>query len=529
MFLREVVGTDGHFTVDEISDQLRNIIVVALRHDRRGLGHPGARPRRQLRPAGPVRARPDRTGVRQLRPRARHDPGRERVAAARGRAGAGSAHLDGRGGRSRQVHPVPGRRGDAGRGRQPGCGRPGDRDDGGHGRRASRRARGGRARPSRPAPPPPTATRRRRRPIMSRSTARPPGRSALEQLREQVAERRADPRPRWSGRRAWPAGSRPARWPSSRPCSPRSRRRFPALPEPMPAGPWGGLRTEEDRAGARRRQGLLAAAAPVHLRAMRRHPQLCAGHDRAGLQLLRPPQPHRREPGRDRRAAARPGPARGWRRGAAEPAEIPAKCASCGADFALQAAGLRRPLPVLRPAGGGRPGPVPQDPADRRPAVPDRRPGGAPAGRRLAQGTVVRAFGHRRAGARARAGCTASTCPTGPSTAAPAPAMSAGAATSTTRPSMSTPWSTAAGCARRCRCPRSAGARPRARSARDFDDVLVLAGETLPPHLVEALEPWDLDGMRPFTPDYLERLRRRALPAPGRRRASSAARRSCAR
>jgi len=39
--------------------------------------------------------------------------------------------------------------------------------------------------------------------------------------------------------------------------------------------------------------------------------------------------------------------------------------------------------------------------------------------------------------------------------------------------------------------------------ARDFDDVLVLAGATLPPHLVEALEPWDLEGMRPYTPDYL--------------------------
>ena len=38
---------------------------------------------------------------------------------------------------------------------------------------------------------------------------------------------------------------------------------------------------------------------------------------------------------------------------------------------------------------------------------------------------------------------------------------------------------------------------------RDFDDVLVLADDTLPTHLVEALEPWDLDGMRPFTPDYL--------------------------
>ena len=39
--------------------------------------------------------------------------------------------------------------------------------------------------------------------------------------------------------------------------------------------------------------------------------------------------------------------------------------------------------------------------------------------------------------------------------------------------------------------------------ARDFDDVLVLASETLPGHLVEALEPWDLEGMRPYTPDYL--------------------------
>ena len=39
--------------------------------------------------------------------------------------------------------------------------------------------------------------------------------------------------------------------------------------------------------------------------------------------------------------------------------------------------------------------------------------------------------------------------------------------------------------------------------ARDFDDVLVLAGGTLPAHLIEVLEPWDLDGVRPFTADYL--------------------------
>lgn len=38
---------------------------------------------------------------------------------------------------------------------------------------------------------------------------------------------------------------------------------------------------------------------------------------------------------------------------------------------------------------------------------------------------------------------------------------------------------------------------------RRFDDVLVPAGGGVPEHLVEALEPWDLDGMRPFTADYL--------------------------
>lgn len=41
------------------------------------------------------------------------------------------------------------------------------------------------------------------------------------------------------------------------------------------------------------------------------------------------------------------------------------------------------------------------------------------------------------------------------------------------------------------------------RVARDFDDVLALASSTLPTHLVENLEPWDLEGTRPYTPDYL--------------------------
>jgi LSD1 subclass zinc finger protein len=40
-------------------------------------------------------------------------------------------------------------------------------------------------------------------------------------------------------------------------------------------------------------------------------------------------------------------------------------------------------------------------------------------------------------------------------------------------------------------------------TARDFDDVLVLAGETLPRQLVEPLEPWDLAGFKPYGADYL--------------------------
>ena len=41
-FMQEIVGTDGEFTADEISFQLRNIIVQGFAHDR-GLGDPGPR------------------------------------------------------------------------------------------------------------------------------------------------------------------------------------------------------------------------------------------------------------------------------------------------------------------------------------------------------------------------------------------------------------------------------------------------------------------------------------------------------
>lgn len=53
------------------------------------------------------------------------------------------------------------------------------------------------------------------------------------------------------------------------------------------------------------------------------------------------------------------------------------------------------------------------------------------------------------------------------------------------------------------RVPRVRWTPARGRVARDFDDVLVLAGETLPRHLVERLEPWDLHGLKPYGPEYL--------------------------
>ena len=45
------------------------------------------------------------------------------------------------------------------------------------------------------------------------------------------------------------------------------------------------------------------------------------------------------------------------------------------------------------------------------------------------------------------------------------------------------------------------------RVARDFDDVLVLASKTLPRSHTEALEPWDLSEMVPYTPEYLAGFR----------------------
>ncbi len=45
------------------------------------------------------------------------------------------------------------------------------------------------------------------------------------------------------------------------------------------------------------------------------------------------------------------------------------------------------------------------------------------------------------------------------------------------------------------------------RVRRFFDDVLVLASTSLPKRFTDALEPWDLSGLAPYTPDYIAGFR----------------------
>ncbi len=47
----------------------------------------------------------------------------------------------------------------------------------------------------------------------------------------------------------------------------------------------------------------------------------------------------------------------------------------------------------------------------------------------------------------------------------------------------------------------------RGRVARAFDDVLVLASKSLPKHFTDALAPWDLSHLEPYTPEYLAGFR----------------------
>jgi Zn finger protein HypA/HybF involved in hydrogenase expression len=50
----------------------------------------------------------------------------------------------------------------------------------------------------------------------------------------------------------------------------------------------------------------------------------------------------------------------------------------------------------------------------------------------------------------------------------------------------------------------------RGRVARDFDDVLVLASTSLPKPYTDALSPWDLSHLSPYTPEYLAGFRAEA-------------------
>lgn len=50
--------------------------------------------------------------------------------------------------------------------------------------------------------------------------------------------------------------------------------------------------------------------------------------------------------------------------------------------------------------------------------------------------------------------------------------------------------------------------------ARDFDDVLVLASQSLPPSHTDALKPWDLSALVPYRPDYLAGLQAEGYTVP---------------
>lgn len=54
----------------------------------------------------------------------------------------------------------------------------------------------------------------------------------------------------------------------------------------------------------------------------------------------------------------------------------------------------------------------------------------------------------------------------------------------------------------------------RGRVARFFDDVLVLASQSLPKRFTDALEPWDLGGMEPYAPEYLAGFRAEGYAVP---------------
>ena len=366
MFLREVVGTDGHFTVDEISDQLRNIIVARFGTIVAGSGIPVLDLAANYDQLGQFVHGPDRARVRQLRPRADHDPGRERLAAARGRAGARPAHLDGRGRRS--VRSTPSSR------RPRRCAPP-----------PATRARpaqaigmmvgmgvGQQASPwgARPAEPPRRRRPRRRcrsgRPTTSRSDGKPTGPFARRAAAGAGRRAAADRGVAWSGRQGmagWQAAGEVAELGAAvrGGAAARARRRL----SPCRAAPGAGSGPSEDE----RAQGGVKVSSPqlrqfaceqcgaVLSYAPGTAELVCSycGHRNriveAPVEIVEQPlDPALRAAGGE--AAAERARTRQMRR---------LRC-----RLQLRAAELRRALPVLRPAGGGRPRPLPQDPPDRR-------------------------------------------------------------------------------------------------------------------------------------------------------------------
>ena len=363
VFLREVVGTDGHFTVDEISDQLATS------------SSPGSARSSRARASRCSTSPPTTTSSGQfvlgriapefanyglelatiLVENVSMPPEVEQAMDRRTSMGvvgdlskyaqfqAAEAMRDGR--------------------RQPRRGRPGDRHDGRHGRGPAGEPMGP-ARPAEPPPAPPPVPSAAG-PTTSRSAASRPGRSRVEQLREQAAKGGLTRTSLvWAaGMTGWqPAGEVPELAPLFAAVPPP----IPAPPEPMPSGPWGGLRTERGRA----RPGRGASVSSPQLR---QFPASSAARSSA-MRRARPSwsapiaATATRSPRRPVEIVEQPlGPAlaRCGGRAAAERARIPAKCAACGADFSFRAAELRRAVPVLRPARGRRPGALAQDPPDR--------------------------------------------------------------------------------------------------------------------------------------------------------------------
>ena len=193
VFLKEIVGTDGEFTSDEISNQIRNVIVQEASQVLAKSGIPVLDMAGNTADLGKLITTRDRAADRGLWP---GDPGilhRKHQPARRGGKGDGQAHLDGGGGRSEQIHAVQRGRGHGatrlGRGRDGGR-RHGRRHGDEHGGRAS--GPGARHRPQPRQRRAATAAARRARPGIWPRTAPPQGPFSEADLAAMAASGSAD-------------------------------------------------------------------------------------------------------------------------------------------------------------------------------------------------------------------------------------------------------------------------------------------------------------------------------------------------